>query len=174
MGDGFLLAGDVDDEKAFGSVGFDDTDGLLAVAGFDDVGFVVAGERVGGEEDAFEQITLGANRTDLAEIRADGAADLANLVAGDAGAFAGLEVLFPFRGVAAGDDFVRQRAELALLSLGGGCGSVVSRENDGLENLRWQIGQRGAVQTLLLAGDGRIFRDLAGECLRRSRCPCGV
>jgi hypothetical protein len=96
----------LEDEQAFGGVRFDDAESLLTVAGFNDVGLVIASEGVRREEDAFEQVTFGADGADLREIGADGATGVADFVASDAGAFAGFEVFFAVRGVAAGGDFV--------------------------------------------------------------------
>ena len=163
MRQGFLLAGDVDDEQTFGGVAADDAEVGLAVAGFEEVGFVVAGEGGTGKEDALQQVALGADGSDVGEVGADVATEVVDFMAGDAGASTLGEEFATFGWFAHGDRFFGEVRELTFFGFCSLFGFGVGRMDERLEDFRWGSAEGGAVHAFLLADERGILAEGGGN-----------
>src|SRR5439155_1399507 len=103
-GERVLLRGGVSDDDGIGQVAADDRDKRLAVRGLNGVRLVLARERGAREKDGLEDVALGANLPDGAQVRPDEVAHVSDAMARAARAFAGFENLFAFGRPALGYD----------------------------------------------------------------------
>ena len=131
---------------------------------------VVASDVVAGEKDALDELTLGADAADLGEVRPDLVALVADLMAGDASALAGLIDGATGDGITLLGGGHGQRAETLLLGFIGrergverGLEDLVDFARQEAEGLAHEVLAEGAEHRRLAQGDGDLPAGIPGD-----------